>query len=866
MAQKYVTNFDVGTENIIIRDSNVMHGEGLINVKFPPDPLSPLKGDGSNETTVLQNMINYAISENMALFFPEGVYAVDSINVTGKATFIGSNAIIRKIVSSATPVINATGFLTMRGISVDGNISVMTAAVVGMNVENTGFDIADCSFTGCSDCIHADINTPSKLYNCKCETFNEYGIYLNGTSYINAFGISMNVQSNTAMRFMKLDNSNNVIYGLESMSKVPIGIEITGDFNYISARIPNCETLVDDKGAGSTWTMIGKDEKLYLERDYKVSSNELILNPTNPLTYRTPTSGELYNTIPFKDTSDMQYNVVVEKYPSLFSEFVCPEQYGAVGDGITNDTEAVQNAFNSGKPVIFLHDYAVTSVTYGVTNPEISVGGYDSVINFNGHKLIGISSSASDEYVLNITGARYNSFYNIWIDAQFKDSYIGCMHINSLANSQSQYNTFYGIYLQNSIYGLVWGESSGTESVENAQSETYIFGFKNRCQLYPFYGNQKNGYLTFVGSNFDTGEYEWSSHTSAKYNADNAIAVTNVVGEVQINDSGIDCTGNPNQKGFSGSDIYLNNIIMECAGTQGVVAGNVYLNNIINGYIGSVEFPIFTIENNATGTLTINNSYFWFPDVAASFASQYFVFSNGNPDFKVFISNTTFNNDRIRDDVLRFTDANVLNFSLPTNNVILNSIDDLCGLYSIPETTTSLTGLMDVSSASLSLGKVFGNLYGVTGSINAGGYARTHLIPIIEGDYYFYNVCGTGTNCYAFIKYYDKNKQQVGAAVTLHAFSNAPTNSSSFLLPPAGARYVLIELSPVSGEASVNATKIKISGRLGTPEKMTSESMPESGNYSVGDIVYNSNPSSGNALGWVCTSAPATFTSIGNVQ
>lgn len=353
MTQKYVTNFDVGTENILIRDSNVMHGEGLINVKFPPDSLSPLKGDGSNETTILQNMINYAISENMALFFPEGVYAVDSINVAGKVTLIGSNAIIRKIVSSATPVINATGFLTMRGIDVDGNISVLTAAVVGLNVENAGFDIADCSFTGCSDCIHAIINTQSSIANCSFTTFNENGISIEGSSFIKAFGIFMNVQSNTAMKFMKLDNSNNIIYGLESMSEVPVGIEIIGNFNYISARIPNCENPVNDSGQNNSYDIIGQKGKRFYQ-NYELDGEDIILNPTNPITYKTPSNfNPKYDYIPAKDKNGDAYKIAVLKRDSYDYINVC--DFGVVGDGETDNSEILSELLN--KPEYAEHTF-----------------------------------------------------------------------------------------------------------------------------------------------------------------------------------------------------------------------------------------------------------------------------------------------------------------------------------------------------------------------------------------------------------------------------------------------------------------------------------------------------------------------------
>lgn len=50
------------------------------------------------------------------------------------------------------------------------------------------------------------------------------------------------------------------------------------------------------------------------------------------------------------------------------SNFVTPEMFGAVGDGVTDDTEAVQSAFNSGKNVYFSSDKYYLSENIDTTN------------------------------------------------------------------------------------------------------------------------------------------------------------------------------------------------------------------------------------------------------------------------------------------------------------------------------------------------------------------------------------------------------------------------------------------------------------------------------------------------------------------
>ena len=79
-------------------------------------------------------------------------------------------------------------------------------------------------------------------------------------------------------------------------------------------------------------------------------------------------------------------DIPLTDYPSEPCEWAVVEDYGAVGDGITDDTEAVRKAFASGKKVVFFasHIYAVSgSIEVPDTVTEIA-GVYSSLIRCSG--------------------------------------------------------------------------------------------------------------------------------------------------------------------------------------------------------------------------------------------------------------------------------------------------------------------------------------------------------------------------------------------------------------------------------------------------------------------------------------------------
>ena len=78
-------------------------------------------------------------------------------------------------------------------------------------------------------------------------------------------------------------------------------------------------------------------------------------------------------------------------------DYVTPEMFGAVGDGVADDSAAVQAAFDSGKSVLCQNAYLVSDLT--ITNPLILRGG--EFINGGSTNYV-ISVSADNVYIENI--------------------------------------------------------------------------------------------------------------------------------------------------------------------------------------------------------------------------------------------------------------------------------------------------------------------------------------------------------------------------------------------------------------------------------------------------------------------------------
>lgn len=112
------------------------------------------------------------------------------------------------------------------------------------------------------------------------------------------------------------------------------------------------------------------------------------------------------------EVSEWGFSVINGTTPTGDSDsYVTPEAYGAVGDGTTNDTTALSQAFNSGKPVMLTKGKNYFAMQITITNPLIVIGNFATIstrsitaeeYSSGGQRLLIFEDTATQVYIKDI--------------------------------------------------------------------------------------------------------------------------------------------------------------------------------------------------------------------------------------------------------------------------------------------------------------------------------------------------------------------------------------------------------------------------------------------------------------------------------
>lgn len=288
------------------------------------------------------------------------------------------------------------------------------------------------------------------------------------------------------------------------------------------------------------------------------------------------------------------YNMLAGLPARSIEEFRIPTDVPGI------DTNLVQRAFDSGVSLVFTQNYNVDSVSI------LTIGQH---IDFCGYSLIGTRSLASTaaQFVLGIA-ARQLTLTNVAVNADFKNYGAAIRWYSESAGAPAQFNNVYGMSVSYAKIGLLFGQEIGTSSVDAAQSENTVYGFKTRGIQQPFVGNQSNGFVTLVSPQLDCNPYEWT--TQPGYDATTwqtaARSVINYVGALVIVGGEMLKTSSQLGYGVEGTNIVMTSTTIEFACANFLVrGGNLLIRDVQNLYMASDSAPVFELETFAGDTPAI---------------------------------------------------------------------------------------------------------------------------------------------------------------------------------------------------------------------------------------------------------------------
>jgi hypothetical protein len=188
---------------------------------------------------------------------------------------------------------------------------------------------------------------------------------------------------------------------------------------------------------------------------------------------------------------------------TFLTPFVTPEQYGAVGDGTTNDQAAIQLAVDSGLPVYFGKKTYVVSTTVTIAgNVRVIGSGASSIIKttanipiftvtgtnnqishltFEGSQAGGIGSTQRGIIAVGNAGFTLHRYFTLLDNCKFKNLFDGIYTTFTIGSSGDHQGTFHAIncYFETCGNGVNCDTRGEYNTFSNCTAYDCTIGFRN---------------------------------------------------------------------------------------------------------------------------------------------------------------------------------------------------------------------------------------------------------------------------------------------------------------------------------------------------------------------------------------------------
>lgn len=361
----------------------------ILNVKYPPTGVPKAKGDGTtNDHDSIQGCIDYAAGlGGGVVYLPAGKYLTSSLVLKPGVTLLGFGRYATSLILAG----GATTHLITGTVSDAGLVNLTLNAKMSSQVNNVDavelignhIDIKNCIVKDCYTSINVQ-KTGSAINICDviCRVASDACLRIGGTDgglLVN--GLEMTgLSTNLGVAYIVTDSNGDIYRNINIHGTGALGIDVAGSQNYFDGKISGVAKDYEDLGGGNTFELFGKSSVKNYTNAYTVNAKDVVLNPTNPLTYKTPTphvSGLSY--VEFKDTVSA-YKVVVSN--NMDSIVVNPNNtvrlYAGVGG--LDITSVLENLTDDTTLILTKGTYYTTKNNITVEANNIIIQGDDGVL------------------------------------------------------------------------------------------------------------------------------------------------------------------------------------------------------------------------------------------------------------------------------------------------------------------------------------------------------------------------------------------------------------------------------------------------------------------------------------------------------
>lgn len=360
-----------------------------INVKTPPNGLLPALGNGTtNDYATIQGCIDYASSiGGGVVFFPYGKYLTNSLSMRSNVSILGFDQYSTELILSGganKPLLSGTiDNVSISGLTLNAKQSSQVNNIDAIELLGHHINLENVIAEDCYTSINIEKNgTSIVIKNVICNIASDACLRVSGTNGgLLVDGLEMTgLSTNLGVAYIVSDSNDDVYKNINIHGSGAVGIDVAGSRNYFDGKISGVAKDYKDIGGDNTFELFGKSSVKNYTNAYTVKAKDVVLNPTNPLTYKTPTphiSGLSY--VEFKDTVSA-YKVVVSN--NMDSIVVNPNNtvrlYAGIGG--LDITSVLENLTDDTTLILTKGTYYTAKNNITVSANNIVIQGDDGVL------------------------------------------------------------------------------------------------------------------------------------------------------------------------------------------------------------------------------------------------------------------------------------------------------------------------------------------------------------------------------------------------------------------------------------------------------------------------------------------------------